>query len=123
MRGLLPGYMVGEYAPKRKHQRYDGDFQECPLCGGQMHYSASLCHDCHVKQNGTFDRVVDRKEQRERQERFDLALQAGWKLEELYGGTFDPNEPKKDKLPTRQEIVNRMIENWWKKEGESGTSD
>lgn len=119
MRGLTPGNMIGEYEPKREHTRYDGDFQECPGCGGQMHKTAKLCHDCHVKQNGTFDRIVDRTERQERQERFDMALVAGWTVEELYGGEYDPGNPQKDKLPTREEIVARMIKNWFK----GGTSE
>ena len=77
-----------------------------------MHRNAQLCHNCHVDQNGTWDPITDRAERQERQERFDLALAAGWTLAELYGGTFDPNEPKGDKLPSRTEIVKRMIKNW-----------
>jgi len=79
-----------------------------------MHKTAKLCHECHVKQNGTYAPIVDRAEQRERQERLDLALTAGWTLEDIFG--FDPDEeydPSRDKLPTREQIVKRMIKNWF----------
>ena len=112
IRGLPPGYMIGAYEPKREPTWHEADFVECPSCGGRMHKNAQLCHNCHVDQNGTFDPIVDRAERQERQERFDLALAAGWTLGEIYGGKYDPNNPQKDKLPTRTEIVKRMIKNW-----------
>lgn len=105
IRGLPPGHMIGAHEPKRNYKRYPGSFVECPSCGGQMRRMAKLCHDCHVDQNGTFD-PIERADVQDRRERFDLALAAGWTLEDIYG--YDPNEvynPQKDKLPTREQII------------------
>ena len=99
--------MVGDHAPA---QRYDSEFDECPECGERMHKSAKLCQACHVKQPRTIKSV-----DQERRERFDLALAAGWTLDDIFG--FDPDEeydPSRDKLPTREQIVKRMIKNWFK---------
>ena len=96
-----------------------------------MRRDAKLCKVCHDKQKTKPSGVS-----KERRERFELALQAGWTLEDIFG--YDPDEeydPDKDKLPTMNEIVARLIKNWWamsykaryrtrhNKEGESGTSD
>ena len=111
--GLTPGNMIGGFEPKQ-HRRYEWEFATCPSCGGRMHRDARLCQACWNKERSTLS-DEQRAERKERQERFDLALQAGWTLEDIYG--YDPDEPydpSKDKLPSRREIVKRMIENWYK---------
>ena len=109
IRGLLPGHMIGAFESKRAGKRYKGEFVECPECGGQMHRDAKLCWECHIKQLGQVKPIAQ-----DRRERFDLALSAGWTLEDIYG--YDPEEPydpNKDKLPTREQIMARLIKGWW----------
>lgn len=105
IRGLTPGNMVGGSS----RQRYKSEYGECPECGGGMRKGARRCHECHVKQAETVGSVAQ-----DRRERFDLALAAGWTLEDIYG--YDPDEPydpNRDKLPTMEEIVARLIKQWW----------
>lgn len=112
--GHTPGHMIGGFEPKRD-RRYPGEFSTCPECGGQMHHQAKLCQVCYMKA-----KTKGRQVSKERRERFEMALRAGWTLEDIYG--YDSSEeydPTKDKLPTREEIVKRMISNWYK----GGTSD
>ena len=106
--GATPGNMIGAFEPERR-RRYDSEFSTCPECGSRMHHTAKLCKTCHYREMSKPKGVSQ-----ERRERFDMALAAGWTLEELYKydleGEYDPT---RDKLPSRQEIVDRMITNWW----------
>ena len=100
------GDFVGEQRPR---SLYPGEVDECPECGGQKMRKAKVCKKCHTLQ------VAERRVDPDRRERFELALLAGWTLEDIYG--FDPSEeydPERDKLPSRREIVARMIKNWCK---------
>lgn len=100
---------IGDHAPSLRHE---SEFSERPSCGGRMHRSSSLCRKCHYEQAREVQPV-----DKDRRERFELALGAGWTVEELYGNgeKYDPDKAK-DRLPSRQAIVNRMIENWFNTE-------
>ena len=122
IRGLLPGYMVGDHAPA---QRHESEFRECPSCGGRMHRSASLCKACHYEHA-----AKGREVSKGRRRRFDAALALGWTLEDIY--SFDSSEeydPEKDKLPSWGEIIARdpgAYIRWWYKRGDfdnGGTLD
>jgi len=104
IRGLTPGYMIGERGPRK---RWASEFTECPACGGRMHRTAELCQDCHEEHANTFG-PIDLESKKERDERFRLAEQAGWTVQELL------ELARQDKLPTREQIVKRMINNWFK---------
>ena len=106
------GDMISPFDTKSRRNTYKGQYATCPRCGAQMRATAKLCYQCHLAEKRAVDPLVI-EERQERQERFDLALLAGWMLEELYGGTFDPGNPQEDKLPTMNEIMGRLIKNWW----------
>jgi len=104
--GHKPGYMIGAFEPQHT-RRSKGEFKTCPGCGGRMHHSAQLCHECRAKNNGTYD-PIEREDAADRRARFDAALAAGWTLEELYSydGEYTPGM---DKLPTWEQIAARDI--------------
>lgn len=91
----------------------------CPRCGQIKSEVGELCRACKAKVTAARKERQHtarlRETRRERQARFDAALEAGWTLAELYEYREDGGDP----LPTWEEIAQRdvgpVIRSWWRR--------